>query len=97
MNNVIDRVNTTLILAQMPGENMSPQAPEAFRSKMDMGLNLAFYIGILVAIIGVIVAGSTMVLSRREGSSEEATAMALRIGFGAMIIGSASAIIGAFL
>ncbi|WP_233195605.1 hypothetical protein [Corynebacterium sp. 13CS0277] len=81
----------------MPGQNMSPQAPEAFRAKMDMGLNLAFYIGILIAIIGVIIAGATLALSRREGTSEEATAMALRIGFGAMILGSASAIIGMFL
>lgn len=87
----------TIILAQMPGQNIQPQAPGEFSRKFDTLLNLAMYIGIGVAIIGVIVAGASMVLSRRDGSSEEATAMALRIGIGAMIIGGASSIIAALL
>ena len=50
-----------------------------------------------MAIVGVMVAGITLLMSRREGSSEEATAMAMRIGFGAMILGGATSIVGAFL
>lgn len=43
------------------------------------------------------VAGITMAVSRREGSSEEATAMAMRIGFGVMLLGGATSIVGAFI
>lgn len=86
-----------MVVAQMPGQNIQPQAPAEFASKFDRILNLAMYIGIAVAIIGVIVAGASMVISRREGSSEEATGMALRVGIGTMIIGGASAIVAALL
>ena len=55
------------------------------------------YIGIVVAIVGVIAVGASMVISRREGSSEEATSNALRIGIGCLIIGSAATIVTAFL
>lgn len=84
-------------LAQMPGENMHPSAPDGVRERFDAILNLALYIGIAFAIIGVIVAGATMVMSRREGTSEEATAMALRICIGCFIIGGASTIVGVML
>lgn len=86
-----------LVLAQMPGQNIQPQAPAEFSGKFDRLLNLAMYIGIGVAIIGVIVAGASMVLSRQQGSSEEATSMALRIGIGSMVIGGAGAIVAAML
>lgn len=86
-----------MILAQMPGQEIRPQAPASFATKFDNLLNFAMYIGIGVAIIGVIVAGATMVLSRQQGSSEEATAMGIRIGLGSMIIGGASAIVAAML
>ncbi|WP_115686503.1 hypothetical protein [Corynebacterium senegalense] len=88
---------TYFVLAQMPGQNIQPQAPSEFATKFDRLLNLAMYIGIGVAIIGVIVAGASMVLSRQQGTSEEATAMALRIGIGSMIIGGAAAIVAAML
>ena len=74
-----------MVLAQMPGQNITPQAPSGFGDKINQGLNFAFYIGIAMAIVGVMVAGITMAVSRREGSSEEATAMAMRIGFGVML------------
>lgn len=86
-----------LILAQMPGQNITPQAPAGFGSKVDQGLNFAMYLGIVVAIIGVIVMGAAMALSRREGSSEEATSRALAIGIGCLLIGGASGLVGAFL
>lgn len=86
-----------MILAQTPGQNIQPEAPADFAQKFDRLLNLAMYIGIGVAIIGVIVAGASMVLSRQQGTSEEATSMGLRIGFGSMIIGGAGAIVAAML
>ncbi|MFZ2292270.1 hypothetical protein ACTXN6_11880 [Corynebacterium casei] len=87
----------TYILAQMPGQNLTPQAPGDFGAKIDRGLNFGMYIGIVVAIVGVIAVGASMVISRREGSSEEATSNALRIGIGCLIIGSAATIVTAFL
>ncbi|MHA2788309.1 hypothetical protein ACXZ66_04040 [Corynebacterium sp. S7] len=81
----------------MPGQNIQPQAPAELSSKFDRLLNLFMYGGIGVAIIGVIIAGGTLVISRSAGTSEEATTMALRIGAGAMVIGSAGAIIAALI
>lgn len=90
--------STTHILAQIPGSNgVTPQAPSGLSEKFDRGLNFATYIGIFVCIVGLIVAGASMALSRREGTSEEATGMALRIGMGATLVGAAAAIIPAFL
>lgn len=89
--------SATIFLAQMPGQNLTPQAPGEFGAKFDRGLNFAMYLGIGVCIIGVIVAGSAMALSRREGTSEEATGMALRIGIGATMVGGAASLIAAFL
>lgn len=92
-------VDTTIqYLAQVPGSNgVSPQAPAGLSEKFDRGLNFATYIGIFICIIGLIVAGGAMALSRREGTSEEATSMALRIGMGSTLVGAAAAIIPAFL
>lgn len=86
-----------LVLAQMPGQNLQPQAPAEFAGRFDRLLNLVMYVGIAIAVVGVIVAGATLVISRQQGSSEEATAMGLRIGIGTMIIGGAGAIVAALL
>lgn len=85
------------VLAQMPGQNISPQAPGDFGEKVDRGLGFGMFLGLVVAIVGVIAAGATLVVSRREGTSEEATALALRIAVGCMIIGSATSIVSAFI
>ncbi|MDN6130456.1 hypothetical protein ACTXIT_11335 [Corynebacterium casei] len=87
----------THILASMPGQNLTPQAPGDFGEKIDRGLNFGLYIGIAVAIIGVMVVGASMVISRREGTSEEATSNAIRIGIGCLILGSASTVVMALL
>lgn len=90
-------INQITVLAQMPGQNIQPQAPSEIASKTDRFLNFFMFVGIAGIIVGVITAGVAMVLSRREGSSEEATALALRVGVGALIVGSASSIVVAFL
>jgi hypothetical protein len=90
--------SVSFVLAQIPGSGgVTPQAPSGLSDKFDRGLNFATYIGIFVCIVGLIVAGASMALSRREGTSEEATGMALRIGMGATLVGAAAAIIPAFL
>ena len=47
--------------------------------------------------MGVIVAGIGLVLSRREGSSEEATANFLRIGLGTVVISTAVTLVSALI
>lgn len=97
--NVIDHINTQIILAQgqMPGQNLSPQAPGDFGAKVDRALSFGVYLGLVVAVAGVIAIGASMVISRREGTSEEATGNALRVGIGCLIIGSAGAIVSALM
>ncbi|AGG68083.1 hypothetical protein [Corynebacterium callunae] len=95
--NIIDRINTEIILAQVPGQNLSPQAPGDFGAKVDRGLNFGVFIGLVVAVAGVIAIGASMVISRREGTSEEATGAALRVGIGCLIIGSAGSIVAALV
>ncbi len=85
------------ILAQVPGQDLSPQAPGDFGEKVDRGLNFGVYIGLLVCIVGVISIGASMALSRREGTSEEATSNALRVGIGCLIVGSAGTIVAALI
>ena len=90
--------SATTYLAQLPGSGgVSPQAPAGLTEKFDRGLSFATYIGVFICMIGLIVAGASMAISRREGTSEEATGMALRIGMGATLVGAAVAIIPAFL
>lgn len=89
--------NTAWIMAQIPGQNLQPQAPGDFGQKVDQALNFGVFIGILVAVAGVIAAGASMVISRREGTSEEATSNAIRIGLGCLVIGSAGAIVSALI
>lgn len=90
-------VSAMMLIAQMPGQNITPQAPAGFGEKINQGLNFAFYIGIAIAIAGVIIAGATMLISRRQGSGEEATALAMRIAFGVMLMGGATSIVSAFI
>ena len=75
------------ILAQVPGQDLNPQAPGDFGEKVDRSLNFGVYIGLVVS----------MVLSRREGTSEEATAAALRVGVGCLVIGGAGTIVAALI
>ncbi|MDV2429036.1 hypothetical protein RAE06_09065 [Corynebacterium tuberculostearicum] len=56
---------------------------------------------ILIAATALIVpstsAGASMALSRREGTSEEATSNALRVGIGCLIVGSVGTIVAALI
>lgn len=81
------------VLAQMPGQGISPQAPGELGTKFERLLNFAQYLAFGVAIIGVITAGASWALSRREGSSEEATSRAIAIGIGCAVIGGAGGIV----
>lgn len=70
------------IQAQLPGENVTPTAPPGVGEKVNTALNWAMWICIAVAFVGAIVCVAGIVLSRREGSSDEVTGNMLRIGLG---------------
>ena len=36
-------VSAMMLIAQMPGQNITPQAPAGFGEKINQGLNFAFY------------------------------------------------------
>lgn len=96
---IIAAANQTIdFVAQgVPFQNVEPQAPDGLAEKFDKGLGFAKYIAFFIAIIGIIVAGAGFAISRREGSSEEATSTAIRIGFGVAIIAGATAIVTFFV
>ena len=70
------------IQAQLPGENVTPTAPPGIGDNVNTALNWAMWICIAVAFIGALVCVAGIVLSRREGSSDEVTGNMLRIGLG---------------
>ena len=72
MNAFVDKVGVVLVMAQadIPGQGIQPQAPPGLAGKMNTFLSWVQYFGIFFAVVGVIVAGIGLVLSRREGSSE---------------------------
>lgn len=81
------------VLAQMPGQNLTPSAPGNFVEKTNNALNFGYFLAIVCIIVGVITVGASMVLSRRDGTGEEATANAMRVGVGSLIVGGASGIV----
>lgn len=70
------------IQAQLPGENVQPAPPPGVGDKVNSALNWMQWILIAVAFVGASVAVAGIVLSRREGSSDEVTGNMLRIGLG---------------
>lgn len=95
--NVIDRAVINILAQEGPGANVSPQAPPGFGSKIDMLLSFVQYIAFGVLILAVLVMGATLAMSRREGSSEEVTASALRIGGGTALVSGAVGVISWFV
>lgn len=95
----VDNIQHVITLAQagdMFGD-VHPQAPSGFQERVNRGLGFAQYLGVALAVVGVIVAGISMIIGRQRGDGDEATHMALRIGAGAAMIGSALAIVSFFV
>lgn len=85
------------VLADMPGQNLSPQAPGEIGGKVDRGLSIAQYIAFAIAILGVIAMGAMVIISRSRGGMEEATEIALKIIGGVTLISGAVGIVSAFM
>ncbi|WP_311342027.1 hypothetical protein [Corynebacterium riegelii] len=82
------------ILAQADLFNTSPTAPDGFTGPMQRLVGMAKWIGFVLVGIGIITVAGSMAVSRREGTSDEATSNALRIGFAALLLGSVGSLLG---
>lgn len=68
--------------AQNPGSDLQPTAPPGIGQKVESFLNWAFYICMAAALVGVMVMLAGIVMSRRDGTSDEVTSNAFRVGVG---------------
>ncbi|HYU86450.1 MAG TPA: TrbC/VirB2 family protein [Kribbellaceae bacterium] len=75
----------------------NPVAPEPIRQNVEKVVNWVTWIGMMVCILGIIIAGSMMAIGQRRGEGGE---HASRLGWviaGCIVIGAASGIVNAFL
>jgi len=75
----------------------NPVAPEPIRANVEKVINWVTWIGMMVCILGIIIAGAMMAIGQRRGEGGE---HASRLGWviaGCIVIGAASGIVNAFL
>lgn len=84
----------THVLAQAEVFDGGATAPEGFTEPVTQLIGIAKWVGYVLVGVGLIVMAAAMAVSRREGSSEEVTGNAIRIGAAAMILGGVSSILG---
>lgn len=83
------------IIAQVPNPGRGSAPPGS--DDIATILGWAAWIGVLVCVLGVIIAGATMAIQHRRGEGGESVA---RLGWvlgGCIVIGSASALVGALV
>lgn len=89
--------STVSVVAQAEVFDAPAQAPDGFTGPVQTLIGMAKWIGFVLVGVGVIVMGASMAVSRREGTSEEATSNAIRIGAAAMLLGGVSSILGVLM
>lgn len=87
----------TAILAQAEVFDAPASAPEGFAEPVRRLIGMAKWIGFVLVGVGIIVMGASMAISRREGSSEEATTNAVRIAAAAMLLSGVGAILSSIM
>lgn len=80
----------------LPGSNLQPTAPPGVGDKINTMLNWTQWICFVAALMGTLVAIASMVMSRRDGNSEEATRSMLRIGLGVAFLAGAGGLFSWF-
>ncbi|WP_426722052.1 hypothetical protein [Corynebacterium auriscanis] len=66
----------------MPGSNLQPTAPPGVDEKVNTLLNWAQWVCFAIALLGALAAITGVILSRREGNSDEVTSNTIRVGLG---------------
>ena len=89
-------ISTTLdIIAQVPNPGQGTKPPGS--DGITKILSWAAWVAVVVCVLGVIIAGATMAVQHRRGEGGESMA---RLGWvlgAAIVIGSASALVGALV
>ncbi len=89
-------ISTTLdIIAQVPNPGQGTKPPGS--DGITKILSWAAWVAVVVCVLGVIIAGATMAVQHRRGEGGESMA---RLGWvlgGCIVIGSASALVGALV
>ena len=85
------------VLAQGLNLDQGPVEPPGMGQPLLQLIGMAKWIAYAVAVIGVIVAAGGAVLSRQQGTSEEGTQAAIRIGIATAAIGAAGSLVGMFM
>lgn len=83
------------IIAQVPNPGQGTKPPGS--DGIVKILSWAAWVGVVVCVLGVIIAGATMAIQHRRGEGGESMA---RLGWvlgGCIVIGSASALVGALV
>lgn len=89
---IVDTLMTTdltTLAATMPGSGSTMQAPPGMASVMDTIIGAAKWIALAVAMIGALAAAGGAAMSRRNGSSEDATGDFVRIALSVSVIAGA--------
>ena len=95
VDTVLAAPDGVMMLAQaMPGAGSTMEAPPGFGPVMDRIIGGAKWIALAIAMIGGIAAAGGAALSRRQGSSEDATADFVRIGLAVAVIAGVISLIG---
>lgn len=66
----------------LPGSNLQPTAPPGVGDKINILLNWAQWVCFAAALLGTLATIAGVVISRRNGDSDEATSSIFRIGIG---------------
>jgi type IV secretory pathway VirB2 component (pilin) len=77
--------------------NNTPTAPNAVKGNVETVVNWVTWIGMMVCVLGIIIAGTMMAIGQRRGEGGE---HASRLGWviaGCIVIGAASGRVGALI
>jgi hypothetical protein len=83
------------IIAQVPNPGQGQKPPGA--SGLEKILSWAAWIAVLVCVLGVLVAGAMMAIQHRRGEGGESVSRLGWVFAGCIVIGSASALVGALV
>jgi hypothetical protein len=84
----------SLIVQAIP--DPSPKAPPAIQNKVDLILSFGMYLALAACVGGVLIVGARMALAHRRGEGVENVGGLGWVAFAAMLVISASAVVGWF-
>jgi hypothetical protein len=84
---------TTFAQVPNPGQGQQPPGSDGFLTILEW----AAWIGLAVCVAGVIICGASMAVAHRHGGASEHAARLGWVAVGCVVLGSASALVGALV